>query len=197
MGLSLHYNGRFGNPELLPQMIEEAEDIARIYKWKYNVNNTRFPKGRFNKKGHDSKVYGISFTPPECETVSLCFLSNGRMSCSSLLKFYGDSTDKTSQEYLYMVSVKTQFAGWQTHLFIVTLLKYLSKKYFLELNVKDEGHYWETNDEEILKENFNRYNKLLDSACTAFETFPVNEGETMSKYIERMMAFVSKKLSDD
>lgn len=197
MGLSLHYNGRFGNPESLQEMIEEVEDIVSIYNWKYIIRHTKFPDGSFKNKAHDNKVYGISFTPPDCETVSLCFLSNGRMSCSSLLKFYGNSTDKTSQEYLYMVSVKTQFAGWQTHLFIVELLKYLSKKYFSELNFDDEGHYWETNEEEILKQNFNRYNKLLDNVSTAFETFPVNKGETMDKYIERMMTFVNKKFSDD
>lgn len=197
MGLSLHYSGRFGNPELLQQMIEEVEDIAGIYKWKYTTLNTKFPAGSFKKKLHDNKVYGISFTPPDCETVSICFLSNGRMSCSSLLQFYGNSTDKTSREYLYMVSVKTQFAGWQTHLFIIELFKYLSKKYFAEFNMNDEGQYWETNDEEILKQNFSRYDKLLDSVCTAFESFPVKDGETMEKYIERMMGFVNKKLSDD
>jgi hypothetical protein len=197
MGLSLHYNGKFSNPESLQQMIEEVEDIARIYKWKYTIYNTDFPAGAFNNKSHDNKVYGISFTPPDCETVSLCFLSNGRMSCSALLKFYGNSTDKTNQEYLYMVSVKTQFAGWQIHLFIVHLLKYLSKKYFSEFKVNDEGQYWETNDEEGLKQIFNRYNQLLNTVSIAFETFPVNEGETMSTYIERMMVFVKKSLSND
>lgn len=197
MGLSLHYNGKFGNPELLMQMIDEVEDIVRIYKWKYTVRHTEFPIGSFQNKAHDHKVYGISFTPPDCETVSICFLSNGRMSSSSLLQFYGDSTDKTSKECLYMLSVKTQFAGWQTHLFIVHLLKYLSGKYFSELNVSDEGEYWETGNEEILKQNFSRYNNLLNIVSTAFETFPVNEGETMDNYIQRMMEFVSKKLPDD
>jgi hypothetical protein len=119
------------------------------------------------------------------------------MSSSSLLKFYGDSTDKTSHEYLYMVSVKTQFAGWQTHLFIVGLLKYLSKKYFSEFIVNDEGNYWETNDEETLKQNFSRYTTLLNSVSTALETFPVNKGETIYDYIERMMTFVHKKYPGD
>lgn len=196
MGLSLHYNGRFGNPQLLQQMIEEVEDIASIYNWKYSILNKKFPDGSFKSKSHDNKVYGISFTPPGCETVSICFLSNGRMSCPSLLQFYGDRTDKASRQYLYMVSAKTQFAGWQVHLFIVQLFKYLAKKYFSEFNVNDEGHYWETNDEEILKQNFNRYNQLMNTVSTAFETFPVKDGETMGKYIERMMGFVNKKLSD-
>ncbi|MBK8090017.1 MAG: hypothetical protein IPK31_20050 [Chitinophagaceae bacterium] len=63
--------------------------------------------------------------------------------------------------------------------------------------MSDEGEYWETGNEEILKQNFSRYNNLLNSVSTAFETFPVNEGETMDNYIQRMMEFVSKKLPDD
>lgn len=196
MGLSLHYNGRFGNPELLPGMIEEVQEIALLNKWSYQICNTNFPTDRFSKNKHDQQLYGISFTPPECETVSLCFLSNGRMSSVALLHFYGDSKDKTKQKYLYMLSVKTQFAGWQTHVMIVHLLKYLSKKYFLELQVKDEGDYWETGNVEILKENFNRYHKLHDHFSTAFDSFPVNEGESMIQYIERMMEYVNRKQKD-
>lgn len=89
--------------------------------------------------------------------------------------------------------VKTQFAGWQIHLFVVQPLRYLSKKYFSEFNVSDEGRYWETNDEKILKQNFSRYDKLLNNASNTFETFPVEDGETIEKYIERMMEFVNKK----
>jgi len=73
MGLSLHYNGRFGNPELVQEMIEEVEDIASIYKWKYSIEYTKFPGGNFSNKAHNKKVYGISFAPPDCETVSICF----------------------------------------------------------------------------------------------------------------------------
>jgi phage pi2 protein 07 len=193
MGLSIHYSGRFGNPDLLQAMIEEVEDIVKVYKWRYHIYHTQFPTAGFTSNGHDGKVYGISFTPPECETVTVCFLSNGRMSCSSLLEFYGDSNDEKSQEYLYMPSVKTQYAGWQTHLFILKLLKYITAKYFVEFKMQDEGDYWETSNEELLKQNFSRYNKMLDSVCIAFESFPVKEGETMEEYIERMMEFVNRK----
>lgn len=197
MGLSIHYNGRFGNPELLQQMIEEVEDIVTVYNWKYTIRNTKFPIGSFESETHDNKLYGISFTPPDCETVSLCFLSNGRISSAALLHFYSNSTNESIRQYLYMVSVKTQFAGVQTHLFIIGLLKYLSKKYFAAFNVHDEGHYWQTNDQELLQQNFSRYNKLLDTASTAFESFPVKRGETIKGYIERMMVFVNQKIGKD
>ena len=96
-----------------------------------------------------------------------------------------------------MISVKTQYAGWQIHALIVGLLQYLSKKYFSQFEVSDEGLYWETGDTAILQQTFSRYNRLLESVSTAFESFPLQEGETMEAYIERMMGFVKKKFEDD
>lgn len=197
MGLSLHYSGKLRYPDLLQQLIDEVQDIAQIYKWPFTIRHTKFAKDSFKNEVHDNRVYGICFTPPNCETVSICFLSNGRMSAASLLQFYGDSTDEQSKEYLYSISVKTQFAGWQIHAVIVGLLKYLSKKYFSQFEVSDEGMYWETGDAAILQQTFSRYNTLLESVSTAFESFPVKEGETMEAYIERMMRFVNKKFEAD
>lgn len=197
MGLSLHYSGRLSHPDLLAPLIEEVQDIARIYKWPFTIHHTEFPTGSFQNEAHDNRLYGISFTPPDCETVPICFLSNGSMSAASLLRFYGHSTDEEEKKYLYMISVKTQFAGWQIHALIVGLLKYLSKKYFSQFEVSDEGLYWETGDTTILQQTFSGYTALLESVSTAFESFPVQEGETMKAYIERMMGFVKKKFEDD
>ena len=42
------------------------------------------------------------------------------------------------------VSVKTQFDSPDTHIWIIGLLKYLKKRYIANLEVRDEGEYWET-----------------------------------------------------
>jgi hypothetical protein len=52
----------------------------------------------------------------------------------------------------YWISVKTQYAGPETHIWIIGLLKYLKKFYLPDLEVEDEGAYWETGNFEILKE---------------------------------------------
>ena len=93
-------------------MIEEVKDIAGIYKWQYTVYEKEFPTQDRGRVNYDQNIYGISFTPPDCETVCLCFLSNGKMSSPSHLKFYGNNKNKEEAGYLYMLSVKTQYAGY-------------------------------------------------------------------------------------
>jgi hypothetical protein len=85
MGLSIHYSGRFNPSASLKEMIEEVTDIARIYRWKYTIYETHFPKAEPDGTYND-KVYGITVSPPECEPVFLSFLSNMRMSSVFHLK---------------------------------------------------------------------------------------------------------------
>lgn len=37
MGLSFYYSSSIANPELLPELIDEIKDVAKVYDWKYNV----------------------------------------------------------------------------------------------------------------------------------------------------------------
>lgn len=154
MGLSIHYNGSFNPAASLAEMIAEIKDIAETFKWPCNVFETAFPQTPF-PTDYDDSIYGISFTPPGCETVSICFLSNGRMSCPILLKFWGKNAESPNEAYLYMLSVKTQFADMQTHMLLIHLLKHISNKYLLNFQLSDEGQYWETENETLLKEKFN------------------------------------------
>lgn len=192
MGLTLHYSGSFRKNASLPEMIEEVKDIATIYKWPYTIYETEFPENPDDVAVKKS-AYGIAITPPESETLSLCFAANRRMSSAPLLHFYADETDPERKSYMYMPWVKTQFAGPETHKLLVHLLKYLNNKYFENLEVTDEGHYWETNDEQVLLETFRRYTDLLDSTFFALESFPMQPGETFEAYFERVLSHKTKK----
>lgn len=55
----------------------------------------------------------------------------------------------------------------------------------------DESYYWETNDEETMKKQFKEYNMLLDNFTLAIETFPLNEGENIINYFERLMEYIN------
>lgn len=79
MGLSIHYKGNLLAKASLPALVEEVKDIAIIHQWPFEVYDCEFPLHRFGRKKYSNALYGIRFTPPECETVSLCFLSNGRL----------------------------------------------------------------------------------------------------------------------
>lgn len=193
MGLSIHYSGRFNTNAALSEMIEEVKDIAEVYGWDSTVFEENFPLIPSDKTTHDKNIYGMIFTPPGCEPISLCFLSNGRMSSPINLLAFGNSTNKKEKAYLYMVSVKTQFAGSSIHKIIIHLLKYLSDKYFKEFTLTDEGQYWETGDEKLLDENFDRYNMLMDMVSDLFENNPINSGESFEKYFTRILKQIKNK----
>jgi hypothetical protein len=191
MGLSIHYNGSFKADASLTEMIEEVKDIAEIYKWKYRIAEQHFPKNSFDKSGYDGKTYGISFTPPNSETVTLTFLSNGRMCCANNLEFFGNS--ETDKKYLYMLSSKTQYAGSSTHKIIIHLLKYLSVKYFSDFKLTDEGMYWETGDEKLLDETFKIYNDLVDGFVSSVQDYPIKKSESFEEYFDRIIKMVNDK----
>jgi len=192
MGLSFHYSGKIGKPELLSDLIDEIKDIANVYKWKYTVYERQFPENTIEKKDYNNNIYGIHFTPTDCETISICFLSNGRMSDKEHLMFFGKTDTREESEYLYMLSVKTQYAGAELHKFIINLFRYLSKKYFADFKMSDESKYWETNDEVLLKSNFEKYTNLINGFTTAIEIYPMNTGENIETYFARLI----KKIND-
>ena len=89
---------------------------------------------------------------------------------------------------------KTQYAGWQIHILIVRLMEHIFKKYLFDVKVMDEGDYWDTHDEALLKKNFKLNGVLISSFVTAVESFPLQDGETMEVYFLRMMEWVNTKL---
>jgi hypothetical protein len=193
MGLSFHYSGKISNPDLLPELITEIQDIAKEFNWKYNIYDKIFPVHSFDVATFNPNIYGISFTPTNCETIFVCFLSNGRMSSPLNLRFYGNVLTKPECDYLYMLSVKTQYAGIETHQFIIQLFRYLNKKYFTDFNLSDEGQYWETNDKTILSDTFKRYSDLIDSFSLGLQNIPLLPNEKMESYLIRLMKLINDK----
>jgi hypothetical protein len=150
--------------------------------WNYKIFEDSFPKGESKYNSDNGEVYGISFTPPKCETVWICFLSNYRMSSFVNLEFYGNSQDKTEKKFLYMLATKTQFAGPDIHKTIIHLFKYLNKKgYFESFEMHDESEYWETGNELLLDHHFKIYSALIDKFALAIESTPFKQGESYER----------------
>ncbi|OFY65054.1 MAG: hypothetical protein A3H98_07280 [Bacteroidetes bacterium RIFCSPLOWO2_02_FULL_36_8] len=188
-------------------MIEEVEDIVSINRWEYHIFDREFPKNSLNKKTFNDDVYGICFTPPDCETVTLTFLSNGRL-CNPFyfLKCYKEDlqdknfTAKMRKTLLFSSFTKTQYAGPSTHKKIITLFRYLNQNYFTRFKMYDESKYWETNDEKVMYENFNVYNSLVNSVASAFKNFPMKDDEPIVEYFKRAFRqqnFLTGKIKPD
>ncbi len=184
MGLSIFYKGRFKEGISLAEMIDEVKDIAEIHNWKYHIFETEFNANDFKRKSYDENIFGISFSPPNCEPIEITFLSNGTICSPTSLELFKDSKDK--ENYLFTIGSKTQYAGFEAHKIIIDLFKYLNKKYFQEFKLIDESRYWETGDEDLLKQNFKKYNEMMDSFAFGLENIPIVENETIESFIERV-----------
>ncbi|WP_191737345.1 hypothetical protein [Chryseobacterium caseinilyticum] len=184
-------SGKLKQADLLTDLTEEIVDVAEAHHWKFHVFNSAFPDNTFSKETVYDKLYGINFTPQNCETISIVFLSNGKMVCPARIHFFASSENSEEQSYIYSNSVKTQYAGIQTHQVIILFFRYLSNKYFDDFELSDESGYWETNDEEKMKKQFQIYNRLTDDFALAFETLPAKEGEDIFTYLERLMKNVN------
>jgi hypothetical protein len=187
MGLSIHYSGRIADKSKLHQLIEELEEIAHIHEWDCHVFEREFPQGDYSEDEHDDNLYGILFSPPKCEPVSITFLSNERMCGPMQLMHWGNSSDEKEQRYLYLISTKTQYAGVEIHKMVIGIFRYLHKQYLTDFELIDEGEYWETNDEELLKRNFKKSTDLINSVASALKNNQRNIGENIEAYIERVI----------
>jgi len=96
---------------------------------------------------------------PKAESLSFFFDREGNLRSPMDMVSILDGT--LDPEHAW-VSVKTQFASPEVHVWIVGLLKYLRKRYVSDLQVSDEGEYWETGDMRVLKEKMDLIDKKLE-----------------------------------
>ena len=56
----------------------------------------------------------------------------------------------------------------------------------------DESYYWETDDENLMRERFKLYDRLMDNVELSIQTFPIEKEEDIVSYFERLMTHVDK-----
>lgn len=192
MGLSFFYTGTLKKSASIDAMIEEVKDIAEILNWKYNILDTGFPENELIDGKVDGNLYGICFAPENCEPVFITFLSNRRLCSPINLEFFNKPVADVPDD-AYLIFTKTQYAGADAHMAVINILKHISNKYMEEIHVTDEGEYWETGDEELLRKIFKRYTALLDGFASALENIPINTGESIEKYIQRIFEMLKNR----
>jgi hypothetical protein len=190
MGLSFHYKGALKNPGLLKKMIEEVTDISLANQWKFHVFEEAFPSEAFTLDSYNDSIYGICFSPPNCEVVCLTFLSNGKICAFYNLESSKVSLNELDDNYL---SVKTQFAGPEIHKQLITIFDYINKKYFENFDLTDEGNYWETKNDQLLKDTFKKYTNLINGFDSLLDNIPIGERETIEAYLIRIAEINNKK----
>lgn len=121
MGVTIHYRGRLKSPEERASFCKEAAGLAKSLGWSVT-------------RVSDGLILGPH---PECDPLFFVFHPDGAM--------HGVFAD---EEWAFC---KTQFAPVEVHIAIVRLLKHLKPRFFQELEVVDDGQYWETGDRNRLE----------------------------------------------
>ena len=144
MGVTIHFEGRLRNAEAYDAVVNTAKHFATDLGWEYEPIEENVTKLKRVKNEEDwdyeGPVKGLVLQPHQN---------------SEPLRFEFDS-DLYLQEY-----TKTQFAPLETHIAIVQLLKII-EPYFEKLEVFDEGEYFKTQDQSILKKHIDRCFEVLD-----------------------------------
>jgi len=218
MGLSIHYSGRLKSASILPQLVEEVEDISRIMDWKCNVFNTSYPNDTFISPD-DKQDYGIVFTPKDAESIILVFDSEGRLCNPWLREMFNKNPEKEikiitvelnlndenpepvisegkdafePKDLIYQISVKTQADSVEEHIKLMELLRYLSEKYLIEFTVYDESDYWETRDPEKLAKKMNRINELMGDFHHMLQNKSFENQEDFVEFLKKLGKMIHK-----
>lgn len=158
MGITINFKGSLTDLSKLPKLINEVEDICKIMKWEFMIldNDWSLPENaKIVEKNDDVRIIGnpglkgIGFKPHKnCEWVDLFFDKNKTL--SSIETKCLQLQEKSDKNKYVWNSVETQAVPVLIHIAIIKLLRWLKKNYIHDLEVFDQGKYWETDNIDIL-----------------------------------------------
>ena len=142
---------------LIDPIQQEVIKFSQSMNWKYRLANKDMSKPFNARLVHGNKgakikghipLRGISVdSDPDNETLSLLFNPEGKLTSFLREIYIRERSIPPDQDWLF---VKTQFGTVDAHIAIVKLLQYLKQSYIPNLDVNDDGEYWETADRERL-----------------------------------------------
>ena len=174
MGVSVHYRGRLNDVRQLARLCDEMADIAAAMGWETTRLDDDWEQPadarlRVTPTGaHIDGHLGLKgiLLRPDVDAESLSFFFDRERNLRSMMNvvMIVDGTLKPEDAW---VSIKTQFASPEVHAWIIGLLKYVKKRYISDLQVSDEGGYWETGDIRVLRERMDFIGKKIEQLSTA------------------------------
>jgi len=172
MGLTFYYSGRIRDYKEIDTLVDEVADLCKGLNWSYTIIA-------------DEELKGILINAPGSEPLWFMFTPDGRTCSIVNLKFC-----KPDDPFFSTIHVKTQYAGPEVHMALIKMLRYMSEKYFSEIEVMDEGEFWEKGDEENLRRIFANYTGAINMFTEMLEKLdriPGESAEALAVRIEQMV----------
>lgn len=175
MGITIHYKGKLNSADDIDSFCEEMEDITKSMGWIHTVID------KFDKNDK-TPVKGIIIQPhPKSESLQLITDQQGNLRNAFAIEFAGDDSELT-----YLNFIKTQFAPVEIHIAVIKLLKYIQQKYISNLDVYDEGDYWQTGDEKILKRKIDFLNGAINQLAEVLNSIEFDKDSSPESIVEKI-----------
>ncbi|MBL8016339.1 MAG: hypothetical protein JNK43_03640 [Ignavibacteria bacterium] len=159
-------------------MVNELSEISNEMGWGYSVIDDV-----------ELQLRGIIIQLHEkSEPLSILVNANGKL--TNLLYLVDKDDDRLDYS---LNSIKTQFAPVEIHITIVKLLRYIKKKYISDLEVTDEGSYWEKGDTDLLAEKINFINDRINSIAGLISSIPNSGNETPESLADKIEQYLKDK----
>jgi len=190
MGITIHYRGTIDDMGRVGEMEDRAVDLASALGGRARIWRSC--------ADHDPKrvVRGVLIDmEPGHETLSLLVSPEGQL--TPLIRI--EDAEKTPFDKPPGCFVKTQFGSIQGHIAIVHLLDALRQRYCSNLEVSDEGEYYETRDVAKLTQKM----RLLADAMESFADGLRDHGltdeaaedpEIVASRVQRVAMLVHRKM---
>lgn len=198
MGVTIHFQGTLQDKSHITSFIEELTDIAKTMNWQTQVLDEDWSQPSTAKLS--SAKNGVEITGylalkgmlihlhPDCEPLTLFFDAKG---CLTSPFDCALGNDEKTKENSY-IFVKTQFAPPDIHITIIRLLKYLQKKYIPNLEVQDEGGYWDNEDKQELIKKLAFINDKIQELGNIIADIKITDNQNSSA--EQLAAILEEKL---
>jgi len=178
MGVSIHFRGSINSTEKTNPLVNELTEISNEMGWEYSIIDDV-----------ELQLKGI-FIQPHNKSESLSILINASGRLTNPLYLVDKNDDRIDYSYN---SIKTQFAPVDIHITVVKLLKYIKKKYISDLEVTDEGSYWETGDADLLAEKIDFINDRINSIAGMISSIPNSGKETPESLADKIEQYLKDK----
>jgi hypothetical protein len=184
MGVTIHFKGKLDDCGLIDSFCNEMEDIAKEMEWEY----TRIDD---ITASDENPLKGVIVSPHKnSESLMLTVDSAGTLRNVFMMQFIEEYEDLTYHNF-----IKTQFAPVEIHIAVVHLLKYIRQKYMSNLDVTDEGSYWETSDAKLLREKIAFLTSIMDKLEGVLKTATFNKEDSVETVADKLEQLLSKKFS--
>jgi hypothetical protein len=143
MGVTIHFEGRLKSAQAFSDLLLHIEEIGRaetLLTERFENSQAKLGRGPEERPwDYVGPTRGILlYLHEDCEPLRLEF----------------------DREQYVREWVKTQFAGADTHIHLIQILRDI-ERFFQTFTVNDEGEYWESVNREVLEEHILRCNEVI------------------------------------